>query len=247
MKRIRGFSLLEIMFIVVILAVIIFAPFSAQADDRDFRYRYKRELGGTSAGSVALIDATQTLTNKSIVPRTVWITDDSQLTQWSGTSVVSVSGQSIYQMAAGTLYMIDPYAILTGVSGIAPGGTTGFAAFSGVSLILPSAAGASTDEQLVGIGMGVSGETGYDHLKSGVTTIYVYPYAGSSSVTDYSNGVYTPETMLTYYSVNGTITGRDMISGTSYWEINMPGEIVWFKLDNDSQVSAYPVARQVFN
>jgi hypothetical protein len=203
----------------------------------------------------------QTLKNKAVNVKTVWITHHNQLTYWTGSTpytgiyAPAPSGQSIYQIpgdGTGTLYMIDPYEILRSVnSGITPLETsvTGFKAFAGVTVVMPSAAAPGNDNGVVGIGVGAHGRTSYTNLLSGATIVYVYPYGGAGT-TYYgranSRGT-IPESIMTMYGANGTIGNWQVGTGVSYFELNKPGEITWFKLKANSQVSAYPVEREVWN
>lgn len=183
------------------------------------------------------------------------------------------SGESYFQVpqdGIGKLYMVDLWSILkTTHSGDSiynnSNITTGFRGFTGVTIILPSAhlvaahgttpAQAPTatlnrfDNGVVGVGMGISGGTGYLPLASGVSSVYVFPYAGTGStrygVTNVLKTI--PETMLTMASTNGTIINVNMASGASYWEIDKPGEIAWFRLKANSQISAFVTDRNVQN
>lgn len=186
--------------------------------------------------------------------RVVYIDRATQLSTWGG----ATSGQSYYQCEPGKTYVVDPYMI--SVSGVTSGnGISAFtkAPFTGVSLILPNAklySGPAYDTTVL---VATIGATGYLVNVSGNTIVQVWPYPGTvagltaygKEAATYGNAYRagcTPQTMHSYYSVNGTVTHERQGSGVSYYELNKQGESAVFGTF-DSQVSAFVKARNVTN
>lgn len=203
--------------------------------------------GGTFMGT----DSSGTVDTYVPGDRVVLIDSYDDLSTWSGAG----SGQSYFQCSPGRTYLVDPYAIVATANGLggAPGGVTIIQGFSGVSAILPDAATWSGPAYDVTIAVAVTGNTGFDHMKTGGTNVQVWPYPGSGATTYYANATESPQSMLVtfpgYVADSGTsryyYTTYRLTSGGSNWELNMPMEAITFRLD-DSSVSAYPVNRHMY-
>jgi len=203
-----------------------------QGDSKTFRLQYNSEV------SVQQI-------NEQIEPKIKNITF-ADLTTWPGQA--SISGQSIFKINPldGNIFRIDPYALIQGDG--APGGTTAFPIttdFTGVTIVGPDSDTYPDYEFKVEVS--ITGATGFVHLQSGATTVYIVPYPGSGATAYNAEGTTEPQSILYVYSTIGTTGTYDVLSGGSDWELDRPGESKTFRCQPNSAVSLYPVARQVFN
>jgi hypothetical protein len=218
------------------------------------------------------------------------INDYGQLRAWSMNYIpgqkdlIGTSGMSqyscvscYYPMQPGRLHIIDPVAILESINSAKdydPGGTTGFAGdgakgtggYSGVTLIM-----FDTDKypyHTASVMMAVTGPTGYAHMKTGATPIWVWPWPGGvknlSEVTNYSSGAYHAQSMLirsgdSPYFMNDAANANNPggipyawsvlggVSGASNAQVQRPGDIVEFMGFPDSSVSIVPVPKFLTN
>lgn len=152
-----------------------------------------------------------------------------QLSSWSGQA--SKNGVSILQAEAGKTYEIDLATLSKSLAGMD---------FSGVTIVGPDATAANDQKPFSVIIIPPTGST-LASLVSGVSPVWVVPYAGSGA-TSYGANATKPQSMQgDYMDANGVLTAGAIASGASTSFLTKIGDSAEYQTRNNSGVSLFAV------